>query len=244
MSLFISNHAVIFNLVSIYRDLGWEAATLRDNIEHRVISANHAEAKSYRRDSLYGRKETQSDGYLLVYNFDNKEDKSSFILKVKSEGLDSASHIAESYCTWLRQVSISGRSVGDILYLQAVEHVDNPCFSINVNNSDVEYFNHFKIESAVAKTCLINEDYVDYINKNFFWTAICSVLSLIKTKGSHVNYFTPFKYIFKDDEISNIKIKGQVLPGISKVVPNVELEQVKELDSSPEYLGMFNFELY
>jgi hypothetical protein len=243
MALFVTNHSVVLNLVAIYRDLGWDAATVRDNLERRVFSANHAEAKKYRKDVVYGSGETQSDGYLLVYNFKNIDDEKKFIGSLVLEGLELSLHVAKSYCIWARQVSIVGG--GDKkLYLQAVEHVDSPNFTMRVNNGDLEYFNHFKIESVQVKTCLLNEDYVEYINKSVFWAVVCSVMSLFKTKGSHINHYTPFKYIFRDSSVELVGFGSQVLPGISNVVPTFELDDAILCDSSPEYLRMFKQDLF
>ena len=243
MSLIVSNHAAIINLCAVYRDLAWDAATVRDNLEKRVISANHAKAKKYREEFLYEKTCTQSDGYVLVYNFDCLEDKEIFEKKAIELGLVRSSHIASSFCIWLQSIVIEAKRGEEMVYLEGVKHVDDPSSILRLSDLELDYLNGVEIVSAVAKSCQISRSYIEYTNRSMFWMIVTTALSLIKTRGSHVNYFTPYKYEFSESPFTSMKVGRQCLPGISSVVPRVEHEKAIELDDTPDYYKMFSVEL-
>lgn len=240
MALIVTNHSVIINLSAVYRDLAWDAATVRDNLEHRVISANHAKAKQYRSSTLYGESSTQSDGYLLVYNFSSKEDKLAFEAKAVELGLEMGSHIASSYCVWFKSIVIAANKRDDVVYLEAVQHVDDSKPMLNLSARENDYFEDLVVTSAVTKTCQISKAYIEYTNRNTFWMIVTTLMSLFKTKGSHINYYTPYKYEFTETPLTDLRIGKQCLPGVATVVPNIEHESAKGLDSEPSYFQMFS----
>lgn len=240
MALIASNHSVIINLSAVFRDLSWDAATVRDNLEFNVISANHAEAKAYRKSNIYTLSHTQCDGYLLVYNFDSKEDKQTFEEKACEGGLERDCHIAGAYCTWLKRTVMQIEKEDESLSVEAVQHVDDEEFKLCLSTNEHEFLQGASITNAVSKWCQVSNAYEEYASKNAFWSFVASIMSLVKTKGAHVNYYTPYKWQFKESPITNMAFGQQVLPGIKKVVPQMELEMAGTFDSVPKYFDMFS----
>lgn len=241
MAILIRSHTVILNLVSIYRDFGITPAICKNEIEYGSISSTDIDDRNSRIDKVYGGCETNCDGSLLVFHVSDENEKTALLYRLNCLGFVRNTHIAEDNCSWIKEIRLKVQSEdGGLRDYTAVQHKDEVVAKIKMSKSESLVLRNVAVVSATSSWLEVNSDFEEYCEMNLFWKVVVSLLSLFKTKGKHVGYFKPYEHCLVENTLQDLSFGYQVLPGISQVVPESELELAKKFESNPDYLAMFD----
>jgi hypothetical protein len=245
MALLALTNTVVINLPAIYRDVGWTPAETKNVIEDGFISSENAESVQFREKEFILRHKTCSDGYLLVYSFEVKKERTEFIEKLILLGLDLGSHISHGYCTWVCDLTISAYYKGEDFDVLAVSHSEDDRSNFKQNSPvlfldslQMSQFDGVKLSGAHIKTVLVSDDFVKYESNSMLIKAYYGCKSLFATSGEHVNSFRPPEFEITQRYVDSLTLCLQILPGVTSLVPYSEKSCYSLLDCSVDYLSV------
>jgi len=243
MALLALTNTVVINLPAIYRDIGWTPAETKNVIEDGFISSEKNGSVQYREKEFLERHKTCSDGYLLVYSFEDKKERTEFIDNLMILGLDIGDHICHGYCTWVCELTISAYYKGESFDVLAVSHSEDEGSNFKQNSPklyldslEMSQFDGVKLSGAHIRSVMVSDDFVKYESNSLLLKAYYGCKSLFVTSGEHVNSFRPPEFEISRRYVDNVSLCLQILPGVSSLVPISEGNCYSKLDCPVNYL--------